>query len=248
MIAGKLAIVFAVLAILFLLERLRSFVRKNKHHTEDILKNFALWGVNALLSLAVILPVTKLAAGVDFWERGAGGIVSIVLHILLLDFWVYWWHRANHHFDFLWRFHRVHHLDNMLDTSTAVRFHFGEVFLSALARIPVILLFSIPFRDIVIFETVLLMAAFFQHANIRLPEKLEKPLSRIIVTPSIHWVHHHADGRDMHSRYCLLLSIWDHVFHSTTKGTRSADMALGVPGDEDRSLRDLLLLPFHKGG
>jgi len=246
MIVGKLAAVLTVLAVLLLSERLNSFIKKSKHHTEDIIKNFMLWGVNAVLSLAVILPMTKLAAAADLWGRDEGGIVSIILHILLLDFWVYWWHRANHRFDFLWRFHRVHHLDETLDTSTAVRFHFGEVFLSALIRVPVILLFSIPFRDVVIFESVLLAAAFFQHANIRLPEKFEKNLSRIIVTPSIHWVHHHADSRDMHSHYCLLLSIWDRAFKTSSQTPRSEDMALGVPDEEDRKFWDLLLLPFRK--
>lgn len=246
MIAGKLALVFAVLAVLLLFERLNSFISKGKHHIKDIVKNFLLWGVNALLSLAIILPVTKLAASADFWGRGEGGAVSIIAHILLLDFFIYWWHRANHRFDFLWRFHRVHHLDNMLDTSTAVRFHFGEVFLSALVRVPVILLFSIPFRDIVIFEAVLLTAAFFQHANIRLPQKLEKPLSRIIVTPSIHWVHHHADGKDMNTHFCLLLSLWDRVFRTTSQAARRENMSLGVPNEKDQNLWQLLLSPFRR--
>lgn len=246
MITGKLVIVFAVLAVLLLLERLNSFIRKSKHHIKDIAKNFSFWGVNALLSLAIILPVTKLAASADLWSRGEGGAVIIIAHILLLDFWIYWWHRANHYFDFLWRFHRIHHLDNMLDVSTAVRFHFGEVFLSALVRVPIILLFSIPFRDIVIFETVLLAAAFFQHANIRLPEKLEKPLSRIIVTPSIHWVHHHADAKDMNTHFCLLLSLWDRIFRTASQTARTEAMPLGLPDEKDQSLWNLLLRPFRK--
>lgn len=246
MIAGKLVFVLSVLAALLLLEQLNSFIKKSRHHIKDIAKNFSLWGVNALLSLAVILPVTGLAASADFWGRGEGGVVTIIAHVLLLDFFIYWWHRANHRFDVLWRFHRVHHLDKMLDVSTAVRFHFGEVFLSALARIPVILLFSIPFRDIVIFETVLLIAAFFQHANIRLPEKLEKPLSRIIVTPSIHWVHHHADAKDMNTHFCLLLSLWDRLFRTTSQTARREDMELGLPNEKDQNLWQLLLSPFRR--
>ena len=53
------------------------------------------------------------------------------LDILLLDLWIYWWHRANHEWPFLWRFHEVHHRDRHLDATTALRFHFGEVALSA---------------------------------------------------------------------------------------------------------------------
>lgn len=48
-----------------------------------------------------------------------------------MDLSFYYWHVANHRIPFLWRFHNVHHLDPDLDVSTAVRFHFGEVGLSA---------------------------------------------------------------------------------------------------------------------
>ena len=109
--------------------------------------------------------------------------------------WIYWWHRANHELPFLWRFHAVHHYDELLDTSSAVRFHFGEVALSALARAGVIVLLDLPLASVVLFEGLVLMAAIFHHSDARLPPAIERPLSRVIVTPSIHWVHHHARRR-----------------------------------------------------
>src|SRR5204862_232064 len=53
-------------------------------------------------------------------------IVRVALGFLLLDYTLYLWHRLNHHVPQLWRFHAVHHIDLDLDTTTGLRFHFGE--------------------------------------------------------------------------------------------------------------------------
>src|SRR5206468_12332653 len=53
----------------------------------------------------------------------------------LMDLSFYYWHMANHKIGWLWRFHNAHHIDPDLDVSSALRFHFGEVALSALFRV-----------------------------------------------------------------------------------------------------------------
>lgn len=120
---------------------------------------------------------------------------------MLLDGWIYWWHRANHEVRFLWRFHQVHHLDSFLDTTSALRFHAGEVLLSALVRGGVIFVVAVPFAHVVAFETLVVLAAIFHHSNVSLPDRLEQVLCLVIVTPSIHWVHHHASRADTDSNY-----------------------------------------------
>jgi sterol desaturase/sphingolipid hydroxylase (fatty acid hydroxylase superfamily) len=107
-----------------------------------LVRNLALAAINFLLSPLVILPLTALAAGHALawrpvWWQGWPGLA---LDLLLLDFLIYWWHRANHQWHFLWRFHLVHHLDRTLDSTSALRFHFGEVLISAAARAGAILL------------------------------------------------------------------------------------------------------------
>ena len=57
-----------------------------------------------------------------------------VVTFLLLDLSFYYWHRANHVWPFLWRFHNVHHVDPDLDVSTSIRFHFLEIAFSAAFR------------------------------------------------------------------------------------------------------------------
>ncbi len=210
-------------------------------------RNLGLWLINAGLSPLIVLPLTFWAAGHAWDWRPAWwqGWPGLALDILLLDVLIYWWHRANHELAFLWRFHEVHHLDRFLDTTSALRFHFGEVLLSALARAAVILLLGFPFVSVLVFEALVLICAVFHHSNLRLPAGLERLLSRVIITPSIHWVHHHARRADTDSNYGTLFSFWDRLFGTRSPTLRSPDMTIGVEGREEEAIGSLLLHPLH---
>ncbi len=89
-------------------------------------RNLALAAINFLLSPLVVLPLTALAAGHALawrpvWWQGWPGLA---LDLLLLDFLIYWWHRANHRWPLLWRFHLVHHLDRILDSTIGAALSF----------------------------------------------------------------------------------------------------------------------------
>ena len=167
--------------------------------------------------------------------------------LVLLDFWIYWWHRANHELPWLWRFHQVHHLDELLDTTSAVRFHFGEVLLSALARGGAIILLAVPLTSVLLFEALLLIGTLFHHSDARLPPRLEAALARVIITPSIHWVHHHAVRADTDSNYGTIFSFWDPLFRSKSRTRRFLTMPIGVEGRRERPLLRLLVTPFERG-
>jgi sterol desaturase/sphingolipid hydroxylase (fatty acid hydroxylase superfamily) len=210
-------------------------------------RNFGLFLANLALSPLVVVPLSLWAAAHAVpwrpsWWSGAGGLV---LDLVLLDFWIYWWHRANHRIPLLWRFHAMHHLDRVLDTSSALRFHFGEVLLSAAARAATIVLLGLPFVSVVAFEALVLGATIFHHSNLALPPRLEAALSRLVVTPSIHWVHHHRVRRDTDSNYATVLSLWDRLFASRSPRPRLAGMAIGVEGRDELALPQLLVAPFR---
>ena len=212
-----------------------------------VARNLLLWAINVGLSPLLVLPLTLWASSqaLDWRPVWWGGWAGLLADLLLLDFLIYWWHRANHVVPLLWRFHAVHHRDRFLDSTSALRFHFGEVLLSALARALVIILIGFPFTSVLVFEALLLMAAIFHHANLRLPAGLEAALSRIIITPSIHWVHHHAVRRDTDSNYGTLLSIWDPIFGSRSPARRTPAMPIGIEGlAQDVPLTGLLAQPF----
>jgi sterol desaturase/sphingolipid hydroxylase (fatty acid hydroxylase superfamily) len=243
---SKAALVLLALLIFLVLDRVFPMARVIGG-ARRVAKNLSLAGINAVLSWLIVVPVSALAAQYAlgwrplWWNGGAG----VVLDLLILDCWIYWWHRANHELPFLWRFHEVHHLDEFLDASSALRFHFGEVFLSSVVRAAVIFLLGVPIATVLLFETVLAFAAMFHHSNVKLPAWFERPLSLVIVTPSIHWVHHHAIRADTDSNYSTVLSIWDRLFGSRSNTRRTPDMAIGVEGRRDRNILGLLKRPFE---
>ncbi len=209
-------------------------------------RNLALWLVNVGLSPLVVVPLSFWASesALDWRPEAWSGWPGLIADLVVLDFLIYWWHLANHRVPLLWRFHEVHHLDRFLDTTTALRFHFGEVLLSALARAGVIYLLGFPIGSIVAFETLVLMATLFHHSNLRLPAGLEGALSRLIITPSIHWVHHHARQSDTDSNYGTIFSFWDPLFSSRSPTRRTPHMEIGVEGRPEQPLARLALRPF----
>lgn len=245
-LAYKGWIVVGAFLLLFGLEHIRPAVKAELHPVRRILKNLSFWPVNIGLSLAVILPVSYFAAQHALWARPEGlpEMSGLAFDIIMLDLFIFWWHRAVHEIPFFWRFHEVHHLDEHLDTTSAIRFHFGEIVFSTFVRALVIILFAVPFSSVVLFEILVLGFTLFHHSNIALPPRFENVLSKIIITPSIHWVHHHAIRKDTDSNYGTIFSFWDKLFYTKSQTARFMKMKIGVEGQKDGSFADLLIKPF----
>jgi sterol desaturase/sphingolipid hydroxylase (fatty acid hydroxylase superfamily) len=209
-------------------------------------RNLSLGVISALFGPILLVPLTVFLTGHHFWQRPdfMTGAIGLILDFILIDLWAYALHRAYHEIPLLWRLHSVHHYDAFLDASSAVRFHFGEVLLSTALRAIPILLLSLPLSSVLFYETALIASALFHHSNIALPEKFEKYLRFIIVTPSHHWVHHHAARRDTDSNYSAGLTVWDRLFKSLSPTQRTPEMKIGIENTAERKLIPLLLTPF----
>jgi sterol desaturase/sphingolipid hydroxylase (fatty acid hydroxylase superfamily) len=253
----KAIVVGAFLALFLIYERVRPavdhpllvrFRRAPAAAWRRLARNTGLFGINLLISPLIVVPITLWAEQFTIGLRPAwlSGWTGLAVDLVLLDFWIYWWHRANHEIGVLWRFHQVHHFDELLDSTSAVRFHFGEVVLSALVRAVVIIGLDIPLSSVLVFESLVLMSAIFHHSDARLPARLEQALSRVIITPSIHWVHHHAVRADTDSNYGTIFSFWDPLFRSRSATRRWTTMPIGVEGRRDRPLLRLIVTPFWR--
>ncbi|WDI31014.1 sterol desaturase family protein [Hyphococcus flavus] len=214
-----------------------------------LVRNFGLWVIVLIASPIIVAPLTALGANQLLWVRTDSLQMNVLVlagDIILLDLWTYWLHRAWHRVPVMWRFHKVHHFDEFLDSTSSFRFHLGEVAVSAALRLIPIAVLAIPFAHVIVFETVLLCAVIFHHSNLQLPERFENGLSRVMITPSIHWVHHHAVMRDTHSNYGAIFSVWDRLFHSQSKTKRTPKMKIGVESIEDKPFLGLILTPFMR--
>ena len=92
--------------------------------------------------------------------------------------------------------------------------------------------------------------AQFEHANIRLPERLDRWLRLVFVTPNMHKMHHSRHQPETDSNYSNLLSIWDRLGDTYNHGPRFAELRYGLDGFDDsekQSLGGLLKMPFAEG-
>jgi sterol desaturase/sphingolipid hydroxylase (fatty acid hydroxylase superfamily) len=172
-----------------------------------------------------------------------------VLGFLLLDYSLYLWHVLSHRVPLLWRFHNVHHTDLDLGVSTAVRFHFGEMLLSGIFRAACVLLIGAGPVTVLVYEVVFETSVAFHHSNWRLPYRLERLLSWVVVTPRMHGVHHSVVRRETDSNYSNLLNVWDRIHRTIRLDVPQEQITVGVPGyraGHDLTVVGLLTLPFRR--
>lgn len=202
----------------------------------------------AVMGLAVyplLFEVARRASASGFGllallPRATPPLVQDAIAFVALDYSMYLWHRANHRMPLLWRFHRVHHADGVLDASTAFRFHAGEVALSVLYRAPVVAVIGVAPATLAWFEIALQLVTELEHANLRLPAGFERAVNAVLVTPRMHSVHHSQVQAETDSNWSVIFSWWDRL-HRTMR-SRATDVAIGLPGHPDAAEQTLLEL------
>lgn len=175
------------------------------------------------------------------------GFLRLPIAVALMDYTLYLWHYLTHRVPALWRFHVVHHADLDLDASTALRFHFGEIAVSALWRAAQVRVLGVSPRALSIWQTFLFVSVLFHHSNLRLSPGAERRLSRLIVTPRVHGVHHSAVRAETDSNWSSGLSIWDRLHGTLGPDVPQGEITIGVPAyraPRQVTLARLLLMPF----
>lgn len=224
------------------------------------------WTVNLMLMVAgavvvrLIVPVTAVGVAAIAAERSWGVLntapiplwIAVPVAVILLDLAIYGQHVAFHRIPALWRLHRVHHCDIEFDVTTGIRFHPGEIVLSMLYKLAVIVALGAPPVAVILFEILLSGGSAFTHANLRLPDGVDRRLRMAFVTPDMHRIHHSVYRDETDSNYGFNLAVWDRVFGTYRAQPRDGHdaMAIGLErfrGAESRDLGQLLLLPARSG-
>lgn len=241
----------AALAV-FVGEKRRPLRRATQAEPGRSMTNLAL----GVMSMAVINLVEKpmtqpLAARAERDRRGfaqrlpAPAWVRDAAAVLLMDYTIYLWHIATHRVPVLWRFHVVHHADLDLDTTNALRFHAVDMAVSAPFRAAQVAVLGVSPRALQIWQGWFFLAVWFHHSNLRLPERWERWLARVVTTPRMHGIHHSTVRDETGSNWSSGLAFWDHLHGTFRLDVPQEAIAIGVPGYRDAlGVRNSLALPF----
>jgi sterol desaturase/sphingolipid hydroxylase (fatty acid hydroxylase superfamily) len=253
--AQKLGWVFGCLAVFWLLEGAVPLVRlkyKKVKHT----------GLNMVFlfsDLIINLLFTLLTAGVFVWayENKVGLLhmvdwpfwLKLVLSVMLLDFIAQWFaHYLLHKVKWMWKLHLVHHSDTNVDATTGTRHHPGDYAVREVFSLATVLIFGIPLAYYVFYRIATVFFTYFTHANITLPEWLDKTMSMVFITPNMHKFHHHFERPWTDSNFGNIFSFWDRIFGTMVyDDPRKVRYGLDVLEDETAdNLMYQLKVPFDK--
>lgn len=253
--ARPLLIAGAALAIGGLLwaERRRPLRERTRPALARSATNLLLGATCALVIRAVETPlVERIAADNAAKTRGFMHLLPRPLRfvggLLAMDYAYYWWHVATHKIPFLWRFHRVHHLDRDLDASTALRFHGLDMLISLPFRLVQTRLVGVDPGAHKAWQNFFFGSVLFHHSNLRLPRGWDRAASKLLTTPTMHGIHHSVVPSEQDSNWTSGFSLWDRL-HGTFRDDLPQD-AITIGIDDARSLADLgpadlLAAPFR---
>lgn len=212
--------VFVTLAFLSLFgllyaEKKRPYRRFERLTTRDsVLTNLTAFFFNnvllTLLRATSLFFVAEQVAGHGLLSGMEEGPLRWLLTFLLYDLSLYGWHWLNHHNDFFWRFHKIHHSDTSYNVTTGFRFHFLDLLIEIPFKCLFVILIGVDAHIVLAMEAIQLLFILFHHANIEIPN--EEKISQFVITPSLHRPHHSALREEHDSNYGIVFAFWDRLF------------------------------------
>lgn len=217
--------------------------------------NFVFTVIHLIIHTFLAILIIKLSDwcleakfGLVYWTN-ANVLVTILIGVLALDFSSWLVHFVMHKVQVLWRFHLIHHSDTNVDVTTGLRHHPGDSLLRGLFFLLLIFISGAPMYSVMIYQTLVVLATAFTHANISLPPKLDKALSWFLISPNMHKVHHHWKQPYTDSNYGAVFSIWDRLLGTFTS-LDTKDIKYGLDryyhSDNDENVMKLMAKPFKK--
>jgi len=246
--------ILAAMAVVALLESAMPLHARGRWHRAHLGPNLALtfitFATNIVFNGALVMTL--------IWLQSTGlgllrlfelpPVMTVLVVVLLLDFSFYVAHVAMHRIPLLWRFHRVHHSDPVVDVTTTIRQHPGEgviryAFMAAFA----FALGASP-GAFAVYRSWSALNGLLEHANIRVPPWLDGLLSLVTTWPNMHKVHHSRTGTETNTNYGNIFSLFDRLFFTFTPSNRGASIPYGLDGFDDpaaQTTAGLLAMPFQ---
>ncbi len=164
-----------------------------------------------------------------------GIVPGAVIGLLVYNFVLYWWHRAMHKSNWLWRsLHQMHHSAERLDSFGA--FYFSPLDMAGftlVGSVSLVLIVGLPPQAATVFLFAAMFMGIFQHTNVRTPHWL----GYIVQRPESHTIHH---GKGLHRYNYADLPIMDMIF-GTFRNPKGYEMETGFYSGASARIVDMMM-------
>jgi sterol desaturase/sphingolipid hydroxylase (fatty acid hydroxylase superfamily) len=177
--------------------------------------------VNGLLHLSGINPfnLENLWPGVT--DRP---LTSFLLYLVVLDFFDYWYHRAEHQFRWWWGLHSLHHSQQNMNLWSDNRNHLLDDLLRDIYMAVIAIGIGVAPGQYVLLVAVSRALQSLQHANVRIC--FGAIGERLLVSPRYHRLHHAIGiGHESNGKgtlgghnFAVLFPVWDILFRTADFG------------------------------
>ena len=248
---GAILVVMALLAAIETVIPLRTRGTGNAAHLgPNLVLTLVTFATNAVFNTALVLVLQRQEdAGVGLLHVFAPPpILATTVVVLALDFAYYLAHVAMHASPALWRFHRVHHSDPAVDVTTTIRQHPGEGIVRYAVLAAAASVLGAGPAAFAVYRAWSVLHGLVEHANVRIPARLDAFASWVVTTPNMHKVHHSRRREETNSNYGNIFSLFDRWFATFTPTARGTSIAYGLDGLDDPRVQTtlgLLLLPLR---
>jgi len=197
---------------------------------------------NLIIFLAFSKVVTKGfydISGVDltriavFDMSSLPWVIQLLIFFLVLDFIQWVTHICLHRFDFLWRFHKVHHSVEQMGFAAHLRYHWMEtIFYTPMKYLAIMFIGGFAPEQAFMIYFFAIAIGHINHANLNISYG---PLKYLLNNPRMH-IWHHAKELPHERRYGvnfgITLSVWDYIFKKNYIPASGRDIPLGFDGME----------------
>jgi len=169
-------------------------------------------------------------------------LLQLVLFALIQDFCVYWAHRAQHHYRFLWAFHTTHHSQEQVNFFTGARFHpLDTLWMMFVAYVP----WRMMGGDALIWIPMFFLQFFTIMSHHTRIMWTYGPLYKVLSSPRFHIYHHSTDPAHYNKNYSSYFSFWDYLFGTAVKDDEPRPTRFGLEDVKPAPLWSTLTEPFR---
>tara|TARA_R110002020_G_scaffold21009_2_gene71220 strand:+ start:44840 stop:45718 length:879 start_codon:yes stop_codon:yes gene_type:complete len=164
---------------------------------------------------------------------GWSPLMQLLLFFVVLDFVQWFTHILLHRYNFLWKFHQVHHSVKEMGFAAHLRYHWMEnVLYKPLKTVGVMVLGGFEPEQAYMVHFFAIAIGHINHSNLKISYG---PLKYVFNNPVMHLYHHAYEipkGR-YGINFGISLSLWDYVFGTAHVPEDSGTVQLGFPGDQE---------------